>query len=88
MPRGIRKEDEELPLATDPWQPQDFEKLHKLVRDYDELESFLEERRRMRWLQRKLVIIFAWWVAFPAALIYFFEPLERLWKLAIRLKGH
>lgn len=88
VPRGIQKEDEKLPLATSPWESTDFEKLHKLVQHFETLEVVAEEYNRMQWLKRKAIAFFIWGLGVPTALLYFFDPLEKLLKIVQRLRGH
>lgn len=80
--KGLVPEDKDLPLKPAPWTQDEADALHEMA------QEFLW-KKRLRYKQRGLRAKLAQWIVLvlgiPAALIYFFEPLERLLKL-IRTK--
>ena len=86
-PRGIRKEDADL-YKDAPWTAKDTENLHALAKRFETLEQMAVEYERMAWLKKKALAVFVWGLGVPTALLYFFDPIEKLAKIFTRLKGH
>lgn len=70
-PRSRKKEEPVDDFARTPWTQYEVEALHEMVREYLWMRR---ARKKARWA-------ILWILGAPAALLAFWEPLDRLWKL-------
>ncbi len=75
VPRGLVKEDAELPLKPSPWTQEETEALHEMSKEY------LWKKR----FGKKATVWGLWFLGFPMAIWTFVEPLEKLFKF-IKMK--
>lgn len=75
--KGLVPSDRELPLKPAPWTQEEVDALHELAQNYLWQERF--RKKSVKWI----VLI----LGIPAALVYFFEPLERLIRIIRALMG-
>lgn len=73
MPRN--DEDQPASLRGKSWSQHELDLLHEMVREYENAKWF---RGKAKWWA-------LWFLGVPAAVLAFWEPIEKLWRL---IKGH
>lgn len=77
-PSNKKHEEEKISWGHQPWTKEETEALHEMVREYMWARIF---RRKAGW-------IIAWVLGVPGAILAFWEPLERLYRLFSRKLGN